>query len=174
MDVVNLNERVTLILNNVPHTVFLDAFFMLMSFRGPFVFLWGLVVLYIVMHYRKEVMCMLKPLLLSTVGAYLIADILKSVFIKPRPYLSHIKDQFIIVGSSPSSYTMPSGHAAFAFAGATILASYFPRFRYVFVISAVLIAYSRIYLGYHYVSDVIVGAIIGVLTGWTVAHVKIK
>jgi membrane-associated phospholipid phosphatase len=41
----------------------------------------------------------------------------------------------------------------------------FPRFKYIWIISALLVAFSRVYFGLHFLSDVIVGGLIGYLIG---------
>jgi undecaprenyl-diphosphatase len=55
----------------------------------------------------------------------------------------------------------PSAHAVFAFMMATILAQWFPRYWIIFFIIAGFIGWTRIYLGLHYPTDVIAGALLG-------------
>ncbi|MFB3885090.1 MAG: phosphatase PAP2 family protein [Thermodesulfobacteriota bacterium] len=57
--------------------------------------------------------------------------------------------------------SFPSGHAVYAFMMATLLSHWFPRYRIVFFILAGLIAWTRIYLGLHYPTDVVAGALLG-------------
>lgn len=57
--------------------------------------------------------------------------------------------------------SFPSGHAAGAFSLATVLSNKYPRFRVPFYILATGISVSRVYLGSHYPSDVLAGAVIG-------------
>jgi undecaprenyl-diphosphatase len=57
--------------------------------------------------------------------------------------------------------SFPSGHACYSFMMATLLASWFPRYRVIFFIIAGFIGWTRIYLGLHYPTDVIVGALLG-------------
>jgi undecaprenyl-diphosphatase len=57
--------------------------------------------------------------------------------------------------------SFPSGHAAFSFMMATLLALWFPRYRIIFFIVAGFVGWTRIYLGLHYPTDVIAGALLG-------------
>ena len=64
----------------------------------------------------------------------------------------------------------PSGHTAYAFAGATLLAERYPKLRIPLYIGAGLVGVTRIYLGRHYASDVIAGAAVGTITGALVSR----
>jgi len=55
----------------------------------------------------------------------------------------------------------PSAHAVLAFMMATLLSNWFPRYRIIFFIIAGFIGWTRIYLGLHYPTDVIAGALLG-------------
>jgi undecaprenyl-diphosphatase len=69
----------------------------------------------------------------------------------PRP-LMHV----------PHDGSFPSGHAATSFACATVLASFAPRAAPLFYLLAVAISFSRIYVGAHWVLDVVGGMALGV------------
>ncbi|NTU97389.1 MAG: phosphatase PAP2 family protein [Chlorobiaceae bacterium] len=60
--------------------------------------------------------------------------------------------------------SFPSGHSATAFSAAAVFSILFPRFRILFFFAATLIAFSRIAVGKHYVSDVIAGSFLGLGT----------
>jgi undecaprenyl-diphosphatase len=57
--------------------------------------------------------------------------------------------------------SFPSAHATFSFMMATLLTAWFPRYRVIFFIVAGFIGWTRIYLGLHYPTDVMVGGILG-------------
>jgi undecaprenyl-diphosphatase len=87
---------------------------------------------------------------------------LKDIVDRTRPFVAHPQiDPLYVVHSS----SFPAGHAATAFAGATLLSYVAPKAAPAFVVLAVAIAYSRVYVGVHYPGDVIAGAIVGVIVG---------
>jgi undecaprenyl-diphosphatase len=57
--------------------------------------------------------------------------------------------------------SFPSAHTLCAFMMATLLSAWFPKFRIVFYLLAAFIGWTRIYLGMHYPTDVIAGALLG-------------
>ena len=72
----------------------------------------------------------------------------------------------------PTTASFPSGHATSAFAAAVALALLVPRAGWWALPLAALVAYSRVYLGVHYWSDVIAGAIVGAAVAWWVVAVR--
>ncbi|MBI4991401.1 phosphatase PAP2 family protein, partial [Candidatus Gottesmanbacteria bacterium] len=83
---------------------------------------------------------------------------------RPRPEFSIEKT--IVVFDRRGTYSFPSGHTALAFAAAYILAKEHKKWSRWYYLLAFLIAFSRIYLGKHYPSDVLFGIIIGISIGY--------
>ena len=101
-----------------------------------------------------------------------LTSLLSDVVLKPligrhRPYVDHL--DVVLLAGRPSDTSFPSSHAANSFAATYVLARVFPEFRAAFWTLAVLIAFSRVYVGVHYPLDVVVGAVLGLFAGAFVA-----
>lgn len=90
--------------------------------------------------------------------------VLKEFFARPRPFKS-FGDVLLPVGPS-GTYSFPSNHAINNFAVAAFFSSVFPGYRTALFTLASLVAVSRVYVGVHYPSDVIGGAILGAAFGY--------
>ena len=69
-----------------------------------------------------------------------------------------------IVGDTLRHNSFPSGHASTAFAAATILAALYGGYFFIAYVPALLVAYSRIYMGDHFPLDTVAGALVGIVT----------
>jgi undecaprenyl-diphosphatase len=95
---------------------------------------------------------------------------LKSFFFRERPLRSRIGSEVLLKISDVGSSGFPSSHAADAFCVAVFLGCYFPSLRGALLVAAGLTAYSRVYCGVHFPSDVMAGAAVGSLLGWLFAR----
>lgn len=97
---------------------------------------------------------------------WIAAQALKPLVHRPRPYQADAVARLVV---EPSGASWPSGHVAVAAGMAGALSPRLPREGKVgAAVLSVLVAYSRIYVGVHYLSDVVAGIGIGVLCaeGW--------
>ncbi len=92
--------------------------------------------------------------------------ILKNLVARPRPWLALNGLIPLVAEHDPNSF--PSGHttAAFAFAGALWRTAPKQWMKWVALWMAVLMGYSRLHVGVHYPSDILVGVVVGVFAGW--------
>jgi undecaprenyl-diphosphatase len=95
------------------------------------------------------------------VGLSLIAAnlLIKPLVDRPRPFVG--EPHLAMTSVRPATPSFPSGHAASAVAGAYALSLLLPSRRKWFWALAVLMAFTRLYLGVHYPSDVIAAAVVG-------------
>jgi membrane-associated phospholipid phosphatase len=110
---------------------------------------------------RRARLCLLMLLLLLPAGDGLVCNTIKKAVGRPRPYaaLEGVEPR---TGSGQNrGKSMPSGHAFNWFAATTVLALYYRRSWRFMLPMAVAVAYSRVYNGVHYPSDVLAGAILG-------------
>ncbi|MGM0368868.1 MAG: phosphatase PAP2 family protein [Bacillota bacterium] len=97
--------------------------------------------------------------IVALAASHLVVQIIKRVANRPRPYitLQYIKE--LTIPFEPHSF--PSGHTTAIFSLAVTLSFYLPAFSLILILLATLVGISRVYLGVHYPSDVLMGGLLG-------------
>jgi membrane-associated phospholipid phosphatase len=115
-------------------------------------------------------------LLLGIMSLWLAVELVKALVERSRPFLA--LEGTRVVGWRERGLSFPSGHTSQAFFMATVLAHYFevgPLLGSLTYGIAVIVGFTRIYVGAHYPRDVIGGAILGsvwgILTGLVEAYI---
>lgn len=144
--------------NEYLHNAFLDQVMIFFSRIGDAAFVWIVfaVLLLLVPKYRKIGVAVFAGLFLSSL---ICDDILKPLIARPRPEFT----EYLV--RLPNSFSFPSGHTMSSFTAAAILSGSGRTAKYVAYLLAILIGFSRVYLCVHYPSDVLCGAVLGILLG---------
>jgi len=92
--------------------------------------------------------------------------VLKPVFDRPRPFA--VIADLPVIDAKPVTPSFPSGHAAMAVAGAIAGARMIPAAGWVLWPLGIVVAVSRVYIGVHWPTDVMAGAVVGLSCAWLV------
>ena len=105
-----------------------------------------------------------RTLFVGLVSAGISVQVLKHLIGRARPRLT---DESVFIGPSlKNGYdSFPSGHTTLVFCLACILSQYFPRYRTPLYLFALVVSLERIEDLAHFPSDVIAGALVGLLVG---------
>lgn len=101
--------------------------------------------------------------------AYALVDaVVKPIIARDRPVAVHATDPPRQLPPLPRTFSFPSGHAASTFGAAVAVSRIWPQTRALWWSLAILVGYSRIYLGHHYPLDVMGGALVGIAAAFWV------
>lgn len=119
--------------------------------------------------------------LLALLIGFNVVQLAKAVVVRERPYATF--ERFPSVDDPPAGASwlgiepdllrkatlksFPSGHSTAAFAGAVVLAWFYPGLRVAFFVLATACACSRVVQGAHWPSDCLAGAAVGFASAWT-------
>lgn len=96
--------------------------------------------------------------------SHLPVALIKKWFPRKRPYL--VLEQSKVTSNPLSDHSFPSGHTTAIFSIVTPIILQMPIFGILLLPLAVLVGVSRIFLGLHYPSDVLVGGVLGSAVGF--------
>jgi undecaprenyl-diphosphatase len=132
-------------------------------------FVWFLVIGVLFLERRR----LLHEAAIVLVSGFVLEIAVVEAFIKPliaRPRPFWILDNVRVIDGAFSTYSFPSGHVALLTVAGWILSHYFPKTAWLWVVLIGLTAWSRVYNGVHWPSDVLAGVLIGSFIGWTTLH----
>jgi membrane-associated phospholipid phosphatase len=151
---------------NSSHTVFLDVAFSVFTFFGNGFFAIALALIFIFNNKTFQIgISILYAFFLSGILAQLIKTIVEAP--RPKEIIDSSAYNFFTNDVRVGFNSFPSGHATTIFTIITILCIMYAskKIQIPLFIVAALSGYSRVYLGHHFLIDVVVGAVLGTLIG---------
>lgn len=138
-------------------------------------FLIFIVFLFLLKNFKKYWRPVIKTVSAGVLARLVFTEMIRFFYKRPRPFVENKVNLLLDRSLSPS---FPSGHAAFYFAMATVVLLYckkvYPRPKFwwgaglLFFLASFLISLSRVFIGIHWPSDILGGAIIGVISGFII------
>ncbi len=148
------------------HFTWLDAFMKAMALYSPVLLALVLVILYLSYREKSQQAALLAGI--SALVALGVGQVIGVLVHRARPYAYAL--HVLVAPTADKSF--PSDHATLAFAIAMLLWYYHRKLSIGLFALAVLIGFSRIYVGVHYPTDVIGGAILGSASGLVVGKLS--
>jgi len=111
----------------------------------------------------------------ALIARYGVKNLILFFYDRPRPYVgSTFTHKLISVGADENLQSFPSGHALFFFALSAVIYSFNKKLGIFFLASSLLMSIARVFVGVHWPSDILVGAILGIITGVIIKWIYAK
>ena len=144
----------------------LDTVWKLFSLLGNYGAVW-IALAVLLLFFRKTRRAGLAMLIALGVG-YAVGNVwLKELVMRPRPFVTHTDLTPLL--DPGDRWSFPSGHALSSFAAATALFFFHKKTGLLAYLLAACIAFSRLYASVHYPTDILAGAVLGILCGLAAA-----
>ncbi len=167
-------DKELLLLCNSYHCSWLDNFFWIVTAKWSniFVLLPLLCLLFYKRKWNEALLVVLGILFVVLLCDQIASSIFKPLFHRLRPSQDNSLAVILVNGYRGGRYGFISSHAANTFGVAIFLMSIFRNrlFSISIILWAVLVSYSRIYLGVHYPGDILGGMVVGIIVGVFIYH----
>ncbi|GAB4300325.1 MAG: phosphatase PAP2 family protein [Marinilabiliales bacterium] len=174
----NIDRNIFLYLNKL-NSPFFDTIMYYTSNQYIWIPLYAVLLFLLIKKFKIQAIYITIAIIITIVLTdQLSVHLFKNVFLRYRP--SHnleIKDLVHIVNNyHGGKYGFISSHAANTFGLASIFSLIYKNRKMTLILFswAIIVSYSRIYLGVHYPSDIVCGALFGILTGSAIYMLYIK
>lgn len=162
----NLDSKALNYINKRCRSKTLDKVMPLITALGNLGIIWFLISFLLIskVDYRIIGVMLILALVLTTIIG---EGVIKHIVRRKRPVV--YEEELLI--NKPITYSFPSGHTASSFAALAVLVQMNGKLGIIVSPIATLIAFSRLYLKVHYLTDVIFGIILGTICGFVVVSV---
>lgn len=160
--VFQIDKAILLFIQNNLRYPALTPFFKAVADYG--VIILGVYVALMLLWEKRRIFPIASACVVSGLLGDFIKGYLKKAVMRPRPFLEIPALEPLI--KRPKGFSFPSGHTTLAFAVAFIISRILPkRYSIPAFLMAALVAFSRLYLGVHYPTDILGGICIGYVAG---------
>lgn len=168
-----LDLKIFYFLNNLAskNTVF-DSFIIFLAdyFQYFLIIAFFLLLFFLTYARRQKIKIILLVFVSMVIARFGVVSLIRFFYHRTRPFNDHSVNQLI----TNNGLSFPSGHAALFFAMAMAVYFFNKKIGGWFFVAAILMGLSRIIAGVHYPSDIIAGAIIGILSAYLIFYFSKK
>ena len=149
------------------HWLFLDCAGIF--FAEYFQYVLGLILLSVITLSKEKAVktrMVFTAILAALLARFAVKSLILLFYANPRPYAGNTAAHQLIATPGEDFQSFPSGHALFFFAAAAAIYCYDKKLGIIFFIGAGFISVARIFVGVHWPSDILAGAVLGIIIGW--------
>ena len=118
--------------------------------------------------FLKKQKVILQVFLAAAIARLGFVELIRWLWPRPRPF---IENHVNLLLDKTNEFSFPSGHAAFFFAIAAVICFYNKKIGLLFFLADFLISLFRVFVGIHWPSDILAGALVGIFSGWLVVKI---
>lgn len=145
----------------------LDGIAIFFAKYAAFVFIF-IVLLYLLKEFKKNKWLIFKILAAGIFARFVVKEIIQLFYLRPRPFAELAVNQIL---PHEASGSFPSGHAVFFFAISTILFLWNKKMGLISFVITFLMGIARVFGGIHWLSDIIAGFGIGIISALIVEEI---
>lgn len=119
-------------------------------------------VLFLVIKFRKYWKMVFQAVISALLARFIVVEFIRWLWPRSRPFVENNVN--LLLTHNEASF--PSGHAAFFFALSFIIFLHNKKIGTLFFIASFLICLARVFTGIHWPTDILAGAIVGILSAW--------